>query len=459
MNKFDAIVIGAGQAGVPLAKKLAAAGWKTALIEKRAIGGTCINDGCTPTKTMIASARMAYMAGRSDELGIHIPEYRVDFKAIMDRKSTIVKQFREGATKGLEETKNLTVIYGTARFVDPHTLYVDKNDGSFENYTAKKIFINTGCTPFIPDIDGLKEIPYLTSTTLLEIKEVPEHLLIIGAGYIGLEFAQLFRRLGSQVTIVEKSNRLMPKEDDDICTVMSDIFDQDGIRVWTETQVESLSLKLGKVHVKLDGGGKGPASLNCSHVLVASGRTPQTAALGLENTGVVCDEKGFIKVNKRLQTAEQHIYALGDVKGGPAFTHISYNDHLVITENLLNGRHKDISKRMIPYCMFTDPQLGRVGMNESQAKEAGIDYLVASIPMKNVARAIESAETRGLMKAIIDKKSRRILGAAIIGEQGGEIMTVLQMAMMGKITADEIRSGIFAHPLYSESLNNLFMSV
>lgn len=457
MNKFDAIVIGAGQAGVPLAKKLAGAGWKTALIEKRAIGGTCINDGCTPTKTMIASARMAYMAGRSDDLGIHIPEYKVDFKAIMDRKSTIVQQFREGATKGLEDTRNLTLIYGNARFVDPHTLYVDRNDGSFENYTAKKIFINTGCTPFIPDIKGLQEVPYLTSTTLLEIKEIPEHLLIIGAGYIGLEFAQLFRRLGAKVTIVEKSDRLMPKEDYDICAVMSEIFDQDGIQVLTETQVGSLSLKSGKVHAKLEG--KGPASLSCSHVLVASGRSPQTTTLGLENTGIQSDEKGFIKVNTRLQTAEQHIYALGDVKGGPAFTHISYNDHLVITENLLNGRHKDISKRMVPYCMFTDPQLGRVGMNESQAKEAGIDYLVASIPMKNVARAIETAETRGLMKAIIDKKSRRILGAAIIGEQGGEIMTVLQMAMMGKITADEIRSGIFAHPLYSESLNNLFMSV
>lgn len=457
MRTYDAIVIGAGQAGVPLAKKLASAGWNTALIEKRAIGGTCINDGCTPTKALIASARMAYMAGRSSDLGIQIPAYRVNFQAVMARKDKIVEQFREGAIEGLKKTENLSLIYGKAKFVNTTTLYIDGNDGSFENITGKKIFINTGCTPRIPDIEGLADIDYLTSTTILELKEVPAHLLIIGAGYIGLEFAQLFRRLGSEVTIVEKAERLMPKEDEDVCAVMSGVFKEEGISVLMGTKVKSVRPLNGKIHVDLLG--KGPGALNCSHMLIASGRIPQTDDLGLENTAVKCDERGFVHVNEQFETFDSSIYALGDVKGGPAFTHISYHDHLLVAAQLLGKPELKPAKVLLPYCMFTDPQLGRIGMNEQEAKAAGLDYLVVSMPMENVARAIETAETRGLMKALVDKKTRQILGAAIIGEQGGEMMSVLQMAMMGNITADEIRTSVFAHPLYTESFNNLFMSI
>lgn len=459
MKEFDAIVIGAGQAGVPLAKKLAQAGWKTAVIEKRMVGGTCINDGCTPTKAMVASARLAYLAGRSDDLGIDIPSYEVNFKAIMARKSTIVDQFRNGAVKGVEKTENLTLVYGEAKFEDDHTIYVAGKDGSFENYTAKHIFINTGASPVIPEIEGVHEIDYLTSTTILELKEVPEHLLIVGGGYIGLEFGQMFKRFGAKVTLLEQSGRLMPKEDDDVCEVMSGIFKEDGIDVLTEAKaVKFEKLAGGKLKVSVELKGK-LTTHTCSHVLLASGRKPQTDTLGLENTNVKLDDHGYVKVNDLLETTAKNVYALGDVKGGPAFTHISYNDYVVVTKNLLENGKLSIKNRLVPYCMFTDPQLGRVGITETQAIEQGLDYLVAKIPMKNVARAIETAETRGFMKAVVDKKTKQILGATIIGEEGGEIMSVLQMAMMGKITYEEIRFTIFAHPLYAESLNNLFMSI
>ena len=459
MKEFDAIVIGAGQAGVPLAKKLATSGLKTALIEKRMVGGTCINDGCTPTKAMVASARLAYLAGRSKDLGIDIPAYTVDFKSVMARKATIVDQFREGAIAGLEKTENLTLIYGEAKFVDDTTLHVNGNDGSFENYTAKNIFINTGASPVIPSIEGVDQIKYLTSTTILELEEIPEHLLIVGGGYIGLEFGQMFSRFGSKVTLLEKGPLLMPREDDDVCEVMTEIFNEDGIDIFTSAKALKFTRKEdGEIEVTVDIDGKSSVH-TCSHVLLASGRKPQTDTLGLENTSVKCDDHGHVIVNEFLETDAKNVYALGDVKGGPAFTHISYNDYVVVTKNLLDGEKLSIKGRMVPYCMFTDPQVGRIGITETEAKEQGIDHLVAKIPMKNVARAIETAETRGFMKAVVDKKTKQILGATVIGEEGGEIMTILQMAMMGKITSDEIRFAIFAHPLYAESLNNLFMSI
>lgn len=459
MKEFDAIVIGAGQAGVPLAKKLAKSGLKTALIEKRMVGGTCINDGCTPTKALVASARLAYLASRSGDLGIDIPSYTVDFKAVMARKSAIVDQFREGALKGVEKTENLTLIYGEAKFKDDQTIYVNGRDGNFENYTAKQLFINTGASPVIPQIEGLNEIKYLTSTTILQLEEIPEHLLIVGGGYIGLEFGQMFRRFGSKVTLLEKSSRLMPKEDDDVCEVMSEIFKEDGIELLTSAEVTKFSQGAnGKISVTVKMEGK-ESKHTCTHVLIASGRKPQTEALGLENTSVECDDHGHVKVNEFLETTAKNVYALGDVKGGPAFTQISYNDYVIVTKNLLENAKMSTVNRMVPYCMFTDPQLGRVGITEDEAQEQGLDYLVAKIPMKNVARAIETAETRGFMKAVVDKKTKQILGATVIGEQGGEIMTVLQMAMMGNITYEEVRFATFAHPLYAESLNNLFMSL
>jgi dihydrolipoamide dehydrogenase len=458
MESFDAIVIGAGQAGIPLAKKLAEAGWKTALIEKRVVGGTCINDGCTPTKAMVASARMAYLAGRSKELGIDIDHYTVDFTAIMARKNNIVSRFRKGAVDGIAETNNLFLKYGKAEFISNTEIRIVA-DGKNEVIGGRKIFINTGTFPSIPDIEGLNDINFLDSTSILNLTEIPEHLLIVGGGYIGLEFAQMFRRFGARVTLLERGDRLMPKEDEDVCQVMTDLFEEDGIKVLINTNaVKFQNYGTNSISVTVEGPDE-KKTINCSHVLMATGRGPQTAHLGIDQTDIVLDDNGFIKVDDHLETNVKNVYALGDVKGGPAFTHISYNDYVVVTNNLLQKGDKSIKGRLVPYCMFTDPQLGRVGITETEAKEQGLNYLVAKIPMKNVARAIETAETRGFMKALVDKKTKLILGATIIGEEGGEIMSVLQMAMMGGITYEQVRYTIFAHPLYAESLNNLFMSI
>ncbi len=459
MESFDAIVIGAGQAGIPLAKKLAQAGWKTALIEKRIVGGTCINDGCTPTKALVASARMAYLASRSQDLGVDINHYEVNFSAIMARKDEIVNQFRKGALDGITETDHLFLKYGTAEFTSNEQIKIVTDDGKSETISGKKIFINTGTTPDIPEVEGLGGIGFLNSTTILELKEVPEHLLIVGGGYIGLEFAQMFSRFGAKVTLLEKGDRLMPKEDVDVCEVMSKIFEEEGIDVRINTSpIAFKNVDQQSIQVTVKGPNENQM-ISCSHVLIATGRKPQTDHLGIDQAGISLDDSGYIRVNKFLETSVENIYALGDVKGGPAFTHISYNDYVVVTNRLLQNGNKSTKGRLVPYCMFTDPQLGRVGLTEMEAKEKGLNYLVAKIPMKHVARAIEKAETRGFMKAIVDKDTKQILGATVIGEDGGEIMSILQMAMMGNITYEQIRFTIFAHPLYAESLNNLFMSI
>jgi dihydrolipoamide dehydrogenase len=459
MKEYDAIIIGAGQSGVPLAKKLAQAGWKTALIEKRWVGGTCINDGCTPTKTLVASARLAHQASRAKALGIDIASYQVDFKEVMERADGVVRQFRDGGISGLEKTANLTLVYGDARFTANHSLAVKGRDGQSEDYSARYIFIDTGATPVIPDTPGLQEITYLTSTTILEQRELPGHLLIVGGGYIALEYGQMFRRFGSKVTILERSDRLMPREDDDVCEALTDIFDAEGIDVRIHTSVVKYGqLDGNKIQVTVKTK-EDESTIQCSHVMLATGRKPQTEFLGLENTDIQTDEHGHIKVDEYLQTHAPNVYALGDVKGGAAFTHVSYNDYLIIFKNILGGGKESIKGRQIPYCMFTDPQLGRVGISENDARANNLDILVAKIPMANVARAIENSETEGFMKAIVDKKSRQILGVSILGEQGGETMTILQLAMSAGITSTELADMMFAHPLYAESINNLFMSL
>ncbi len=458
MKKFDAIIIGAGQAGIPLSKKLAKAGWKVALVEKRVFGGTCINDGCSPTKAMIASAKMAYQAGRSEELGVKIESYSVDFPSIIKRKNDVVELFRNGALKGINKLENISLIYGEAKFIADKILEVKQKDGKKEKIEADYIFINTGATPVIPEIPGVKEVDYYTSSTLLDIDEIPEHLLILGAGYIGMEFAQMFRRFGSKVTLFEQSGTLLPKEDDDVCEEITALFKSEQIDLHTHaTAIKLKKTAEGKTQVTALINNKEKHFI-CSHLLLATGRKPQTEFFGIENTGIELDDKGHIKVDDKLETKVKGVFALGDVKGGPAFTQVSYNDHVIITQNLLHHGDMHTKGRIIPYCMFTDPQLGRVGITEKEAIEKNLDFKVAKLPMKHVARAIEMVETKGFMKAIVDNQTKQILGACILGEEGGEIMSVLQMAMLGNITYPQIRYNIFAHPLYSESLNNLFMS-
>ncbi|OAQ37948.1 mercuric reductase [Pedobacter psychrophilus] len=456
MQKFDVVVIGAGQAGIPLAKKFAKAGKKVAVIEKRVIGGTCINDGCSPTKTMIASARVAYLTKNGAKWGALSDNFRIDYETVLKRKNDIIESFRNGAIKGLEKEKNITIFMGLGYFETANHVKVELENETVDIY-GETIFINTGCSPRIPNIKGLDKTQYLTSTSLMELTEIPEHLIILGGGYIALEFGQMMGRFGAKVTILEKSDTLLPHEDNDVCVAITDIFKSENIEIHTSTEILAVSGDHRKtVSTKIKGKEQ---TFTGSHILVATGREPQTKNLKLSFAGVKTDDNGFIEVNDKLETSAKNIYALGDVKGGPAFTQIAYNDHLVIVDNLLKGKNHSIKDRIVPYCMFTDPQLGRVGITEDEAKEKKLNYKVAKLEMKYVARALETGETKGYMKAIVDAKTKQILGASIIGEQGGEIMSVLQMAMMGGITYEQIRNNIFAHPLFSESLNNLFMSL
>jgi pyruvate/2-oxoglutarate dehydrogenase complex dihydrolipoamide dehydrogenase (E3) component len=458
MQQYDAIIIGAGQAGGPLAKKLANAGKKVALIEKRWVGGTCVNDGCTPTKTWVASAKAAYNAAHSADLGIIIKNYKVNMRQIKKRKDDIVLHARNGSQKAMEATKNLDLIFGDATFTGDKTLSVLLNEGGELILKAEQIFINTGAKTIIPEIDGLKDIEYLTSTSILELDYVPDHLLVIGANYIGMEFGQMFRRFGSKVTMIEKSTRVLSREDEDIAEAVHKILTDEGINIITGAKTTAIK-KTAKGNIKATIAiGKEAQTIKCTHVLIAVGRTAQTDTLNLPKTKVKTDERGNIVVNDKLETNVKGIYALGDVKGGPAFTHISYNDYTIVYRNLIEGANLSTKDRPVPYCMFTDPQLGRIGISETEAKQRKLKNIkIAKLPMAHVARASEVGDTRGFMKAVVDTKTKKILGAAILGTEGGEIMSVLQMAMEGDITYDRIRYCVFAHPTYSESLNNLFM--
>jgi dihydrolipoamide dehydrogenase len=453
-QKFDVIVIGAGQAGIPLSKKFAQAGKKVAIIEKRAIGGTCINDGCSPTKTMVASARIAHLVNNSEHWGVQSGQVKINYERVLERKNDIVESFRGGALKGLEKEKNITIIYGEAYFEDNHHVKVDIEKETI-TLEVELIFINTGCSPLIPKIEGLDTTPYLTSTSIMEITEVPKKLVIIGGGYVALEFGQMMSRFGAEVTILEKSRTLLPHEDDDVCEEITKIFNSEGIEIHTNAKVVEVSGKINKKVIAIIN--RKEHEFNCSDILVATGRAPQTKNLKLSFAGVETDDRGYIKVDDFLKTTQENIYVLGDVKGGPAFTNVAYNDYIVVAKNLLHHKNVSIKNRIVPYCMFTDPQLGRVGITENEAKAQKLNYKVAKLPMKYVARALETGETNGYMKAVVDTETKLILGAAVLGTEGGEIMSVLQMAMIGKVTYEELRYNMFAHPLFSESINNLFM--
>ena len=458
MTKYDAIIIGSGQGGVPLARKLAKANWKVALVERKWVGGTCINVGCTPTKTMISSGRIAHLVKNSANYGIHSKGLTVNMEEVVKRKNAVVLSFRESSTKGLLKTPNLSLLFGNAAFSGPKEITVVKEDGSREILTAEKIFINTGLRPLLPSVPGLDEINYLTSTSIMDLLEVPPHLVIIGSSYIALEFGQLYRRLGSEVTIIERGRNFLLREDEDIAAELKKILEEEGVNILTDTVVTEVSASGKEAQLKIKTG-ETEGFLTGSHVLVATGREPDTTGLNTAVAGIVLDKGGFIRVNEKLETSVPGIYALGDVKGGPAFTHISYNDHLILYKNLVENGNESTTNRLLVYCMFTDPELGRVGLSEKQALEKGIRIKVAKLPMTHVARGIETGETRGLIKAVVDADTKKIIGASVLAPEGGELMSVLQMAIMGGITYEVIRDNVFAHPTFSESLNNLFMTL
>lgn len=454
-EKYDAIVIGTGQGGGPLAGKMAGSGWKTAVIEREHVGGSCVNVGCTPTKTMVASARVAYLAKRGADYGVNTGAITVDQKVVRQRKRAIVESFSSGSRSGLERWDKLDLIMGEASFTAPKVVTVELNDGGSRQLTADKIFINTGLRPAVPNIAGLDAVPYLDSTSIMELDAVPQHLMVLGGGYVGLEFGQMFRRLGSDVSIVELAPRLAPREDPDVCEAVENVLRDDGIELVLGSEARQVAKKNGKLQVALRTS-EGERTLEGSHLLVAVGRVSNADRLNLAAAGVAVDERGFIQVNERLETSVPGIYALGDVNGGPAFTHIAYDDYRILRTNLLEGGNATTAGRLVPYTVFIDPQLGRVGLTEQQAKEQGLNYRVAKMPMTHVARALEVDETRGLMKVVVDADTQQMLGCAIFGMEGGEVMSMIQIAMMGRVPYTVLQNAVFAHPTLAESLNNLF---
>jgi pyruvate/2-oxoglutarate dehydrogenase complex dihydrolipoamide dehydrogenase (E3) component len=458
-ERYDAVVIGAGQGGSPLAAALAGAGRKTALIERKHVGGTCINEGCTPTKTMVASARAAYLDHRSEDYGVHNGPVKVDMVQVRQRKRAIVDLFREGSERRIETTEGLDLLKGEARFTGPKELEINLNDGAKVQLTADEIFINVGARPGGVPVDGLDVVPTLDSTSIIELDEVPEHLLVLGGGYVGLEFAQMFRRFGSEVTVVQRGGQLLAREDEDVAEAVAEVLREDGIEVLLETEARSIQQDESNDIRLTVHSPEGERTLSGSHLLIAAGRPPNTDLLDLEAAGVETDERGFVKANERLETNVPGTYAMGDAKGGPAFTHISYDDYRVIQTNLLKNGNATISDRLVPYTVFIDPQLGRVGLSESEAREQGRNVRIARMPMSYVARALEVDEPRGMMKAVVDADNGQILGCAVLGIEGGEVMAMIQIAMMGNVPYTSLRDGVFAHPTLAESLNNLFATV
>ena len=457
-EQFDAVVIGSGQGGTPLSSALAGAGMRTALVERKHIGGTCINEGCSPTKTMIASGRVAYLASRAAEYGVQTGPIRIDIAKVRQRKRDIVDKFRNSSQSRLEKTANLDLLFGEASFSGPKEVSVRLQEGAQRALSAKYIFINAGTRASRPKLQGLDSVPFLDNISIMELDAVPEHLLILGGGYIALEFGQLFRRFGGKVTIVQSAGQLLTREDPDIAEEMTKILREDGIEILLNANATRVE-RTGQ-NIRLNVQSKsGETKLAGSHLLVATGRVPNSDTLNLAAAGIQSDKRGFIQVNDRLETTAEGIYALGDIKGGPAFTHISYDDFRIIRANLLEKKSASTKGRQVPYTLFTDPELGRIGLTEAEARAKGRKIRVAKLPMSHVARALEVDETRGFMKAVVDADSKQILGAAILGIEGGEVMSVVETAMMGKLPYTALRDGTFAHPTLAESLNNLFMAM
>jgi pyruvate/2-oxoglutarate dehydrogenase complex dihydrolipoamide dehydrogenase (E3) component len=452
---YDAIVIGTSQGGRFLPIELAKAGQKVALVERGQLGGVCVNRGCTPTKTMVASARLAYQARRGAEYGVRVGPVSVDLAAVRERKRAMVAGARENYASRLPQ-EGLDLIEGQARFAGPKTLEIALTDGGTRQVSAPVIVIDAGTRPRPLAIDGAGDVPVLDSTSIMELDELPEHLVILGGGYIGLEFGQMFRRFGSAVTVVQSAPRLMMIEDEDVSDEVAAILRDDGITILTSstpTRVEPADGGRLRLTVRTE---DGEQRIEGSHLLSAIGRVPNTEALTPEAAGIRLNNLGFIEVDEYLETSVPGVYAMGDIKGGPAFTHLSYDDYRILRANLVGHEKASTRDRIVPYTMFMDPQLGRFGMTERDARVQGRAVRVAKLPMSNVIRALETGETRGFMKAVVDADSGQILGCAVLGSEGGEIMTAIQVAMLGKLTCTAMADAIFTHPLLAEGLNTLF---
>jgi pyruvate/2-oxoglutarate dehydrogenase complex dihydrolipoamide dehydrogenase (E3) component len=452
---YDAIVIGTSQGGRFLPIELAKAGQKVALVERGQLGGVCVNTGCTPTKTMVASARLAYQARRGAEYGVRVGPVSVDLAAVRERKRAMVIGARQNYTSRLP-VDGIDLIEGEAHFTGPKTVEIALTDGGTRQISAPVIVIDAGTRPKPLAIPGAGDVPVLDSTSIMELDELPEHLIVLGGGYIGLEFAQMFRRFGSEVTIVQRSGRLLTIEDEDVSDEVGAILRDEGITVLTSStplRVEPADGGRLRLTVRTEDGERQPEG---SHLLSAIGRIPNTEALTPEAAGLGLDDRGFIEVDEYLETSVPGVYAMGDVTGPPAFTHSSYDDYRILHANLIGHEKASTRGRLVPYAVFIDPQLGRVGLTERELRAQGRAIRVAKLPMNAVVRALETGETRGFMKAIVDADSGQILGCAVLGTEGGEIMTMIQVAMLGKLTYTAMADAIFTHPLLAEGLNTLF---
>jgi pyruvate/2-oxoglutarate dehydrogenase complex dihydrolipoamide dehydrogenase (E3) component len=449
-RKFDAIIIGTGQSGPPLAARLADEGLKVGVIERKFVGGTCVNTGCIPTKTLVASAEVAHQARRAGEYGVTLGRaVKVDMKKVKARKDAVFMKSRTGVTQWMKGLKNGTFLRGHARFESPHTVRVNG-----ELLEAEKFFINTGGRALVPDMPGIDKIAYLTNSTMMEVDFLPKHLIIVGGSYIGLEFAQMYRRFGSRVTVIEQGERLISREDPDISDAIRKILEQEGIEIRLNAKCIAVERQGKGVAVNLDCR-RAPRHITGSHLLLAVGRRPNTDDLGLEAAGVATDKRGYIQVDDELRTNVPGIWAIGDCNGRGAFTHTSYNDYEIVAANLFDGEHRRVSDRITTYGLFIDPPLGRAGMTEAEVRKDGRKALIATYPMSSVGRARERGETQGFMKALVEAESKKILGVAILGIGGDELVHAFLDMMYAGAPYTVITHAMHIHPTVAEYMPSL----
>ncbi len=453
-TQYDAIIIGTGQAGPPLAQRMNREGLKVAVVERKLMGGTCVNVGCIPTKTLVASARVAHMARRSSDFGVLIDgPVGVDMKQVKARMKKISGQSNTNVTRWLDGMENVRVYHGHARFESLNTVSVDG-----ELLTAEKIFLNVGARARVPDMPGLADVDYLTNTSMMEVDFIPDHLIIVGGSYIGLEFGQMYRRFGSEVTVVEMGSRLIQREDEDVTEIIHEVLEREGVRIRLNAECLHLRKRDHQVSIQVSCD-EGPEEITGTHILMAVGRVPNTSDLGLDKIGIEVDQRGFIPVDDQLRTAAAGIWALGDCNGRGAFTHTAYNDFEIVAANLFDNDSRRVSDRIPCYGLFIDPPLGRVGMNENQARESGRRVLIGKRPMTQVGRARERSETDGFIKILVDGESKEILGAAILGIHGDEVVHTLLALMYAGAPYTTLSRSVPIHPTVAELLPTVLQNL
>jgi probable pyridine nucleotide-disulfide oxidoreductase len=456
-TQYDVIVLGGGKGGKTLATELGHKGIKTALIERSAdmIGGSCINVACIPTKTLIASARAAQAARTAGGFGVLTHDVTVDWPAVRRRAEGVVGAMRAMNHKNFLSAPKLDFILGAGRFLGPRVIEVRETNGTVRQLTAEKVFINTGTRPALPKIPGLDKVGALNSESVQRLDTLPPHLVVLGGSYVSLEFAQMFRRFGSKVTVLERAPQLLKREDADIVGVLGGLLRDEGIDIKVLCDVERVEKQDEGVNVVFKIAGK-QTSVDGSHLLAALGRTPNTEGIGLSLAGVETDARGFVKVNERLETTTKGIWALGDVNGGPQFTHASLDDYRIVKSNIFNGGQRTTTDRLIPFTLFTEPEFARVGLTENEARQRGFDIHVSKMPVASIPRAKTMSEARGMLKAVVDTKTNLILGCAILSVEAGEILGTVQMAMIAGLPFTALRDAVLSHPTFVEGFNSLF---